>query len=54
MADRHDLAVKAVDELDELSLPLVSGTDSLLLTRGGKPFTVALDDFIGFIALAQD
>jgi hypothetical protein len=50
MADGYDLATKKISELDAISAPLVSGTDSIIITRGGKPFTIGLDDFIDFIS----
>lgn len=48
--DSLSLTFKALDELEDLSLPLVSGTDSLIMVRGSKPYLVALDDFIDFIS----
>ena len=48
--DKYSLTFKALDEIESLSLPLVSGTDSLIVVRDSKPFLVGLDDFIDFIS----
>ena len=48
--DKYSLTYKAIDELPAIALPLVSGTDSLVVFRGNKPYVVDLDDFIDFIS----
>ena len=48
--DKFSLTFKPLDEISDVSLPLVSGTDSLILIRGSKPYIVDLDDFIDFIS----
>jgi hypothetical protein len=48
--DKYSLTYKALDEIPDVATPLVSGTDSLIVIRGGKPYVVDLDDFIDFIS----